>query len=201
MVAHLSLYLDTFLRPGGTALWKAWLLENNAGITMVLCKPPKSPHSQRPSPVVIGSSSTQLPGKSKKHYTSHRTAERLWVLKSECTLVWHDRSKLIYVSPKGHEEQQAFVRIAASKHVLNPTYKFQALAVGATKDCDPQFTLSWVEIRENQYEPSRIEAYYRVFDDAKWPPTGWSGILQHCFPHESTSNWYLPGYSISWLPI
>jgi hypothetical protein len=51
--------------------------------------------------------------------------------------------------------------------VLNPTYKFQALAVGATKDCDPQFTLSWVEIRENQYEPSRIEAYYRVFDDAK----------------------------------
>ena len=52
-------------------------------------------------------------------------------------------------------------------NMLNPTYKFQALAVGATKDCDPQFTLSWVEIRENQYEPSRIEAYYRVFDDAK----------------------------------
>jgi hypothetical protein len=70
MVAHPSLYLDTFIRPGGTALWKAWLLENNAGITMVLCKPPKSPHSQRPSPVVIGSSSTQLPGKSKKHYTA-----------------------------------------------------------------------------------------------------------------------------------
>lgn len=201
MVAHLSLYLDTFIRPGGTALWKAWLLKNNAGITMVLCKPPKSPHSQRPSPVVIGSSSTQLSGKSKKHYTSHRTAEGLWVLKSECTLVWHDRSNLIYVSPKSHEEQQAFVRIAASKHVLNPTYKFEALAVGAKKKCDPQFTLSWVEIRENQYEPSQIEAYYRVFDDAKWPPTGWPGILQHCFPHESTSNWCLPGYSISWLPV
>ena len=73
------------------------------------------PHSPTPSPVAIGSIwqwpiCQKIPSST---VPTHRTAEGLWVLQSECTFVWHDWFSLMYASLNCHEEQQFFVRIAS----------------------------------------------------------------------------------------
>ena len=82
------------------------------------------PHSRRPLPVAIGSiwqwfSFQKIPSSTVPTKELLKT-EGLWVLKSECTLVWRDRFSLMYASFKCHGEQRVFCQDCSIQACAGP---------------------------------------------------------------------------------